>query len=82
MINTIKRLFGIHVHEWGPYGETYSQDFTSTTPIIAERVIGVDAWDDDIIEEYETGEVEVRNWTETFQDRKCSTCGLQQTISV
>lgn len=78
MINAIKRLLGMHVHEWGPYGDAYSKDFESTTPVVDERVV-FDDWGDEVIEEFETGEVEVRRWTENYQDRVCTTCNLTHT---
>ena len=74
MINAIKRIFGMHVHEWGAYGDPVTQEFEQTTPVIEERVVE-DAWGDEIIEEFDTGLVEVSRWTETTQSRTCSGCG-------
>lgn len=81
MINSIKRLFGMHVHEWSPYGDSYSKDFESTSPVLDERLVE-DEWGDEFVEEFETGEVQVRRWTETYQDRSCTTCNLSQTRRV
>jgi hypothetical protein len=79
MINAIKRMFGMHVHEWGPYGETYSQNFERNVPIIEQQLM-IDEDGDEYFEDVETGDYEVQRWTETMQDRTCATCGLKQSI--
>jgi hypothetical protein len=78
MINAIKRLFGVHVHEWGVYGDPVSTNYERQEVIYEDRLVGYDDDDDPVYEEFDTGQTRLVEWTETYQSRTCSSCGELQ----
>ena len=84
-MKALLKLIGIHLHDWNPYGESYTEHYEQQVPLLAASpwsyvvTTHYDEFEEkDILENVPSSKFIIERWSKDFQKRTCSTCGKEE----